>query len=314
MPAASAAAEKLGITIKSLNIPNGDSVSPKIGDTVTFAVDSVDDEAKREWIVQLVSQELKPEEKKRVMPERRIFLSTGREVAFPSAVPDAIAIRILGPYQEGKGAKGAKDIWSGALVNGQFLRAGLVGSPRLFNRLSRQKEQEEKQGAPKIDNVLTGSFSPLAKDVLALGKATGEHYKITEAEERSFAAFMPAVLDFFTIAAQTTGVRDILFEIVEIPWWKLVINGGRIKDLYFNIIRTNEEWPSEEWGLPPGDTVQGFGMLVYINQKPAVLFRVIATTPRPPLQVSAGILALAASRPDGKGKRLVLRMIGAKAP
>jgi hypothetical protein len=314
MPAAAAAAEKLGIAVKSLQFPSSDSASPNIGDTVTFAVDSIDSKTRREWIVQLLTHEIKPEEKKRVIPEHRIFVSTGREVVFPSSVPEGIAIRILGPYQEGKGAKGAKDIWSGALVNGQFLRIGLNGTPGLFNRLTKQKELEEKQGMPKTTNVLTASFDPFTKDVLALGRSTAEHYKITEAEERSLAAFMPAVLDFFNIAAQTTGVRDILFEIVEIPWWKLMINGGRIKNLFFNIIQTGEEWPSEQWGLPPGGTVRGFGLLVYLEQKPSMLFRVIVATPRPPLQASAGILAIAASRPDGKGSRLVLRMVGAKAP
>ncbi len=314
MPAAEAAAAKLGIQVNSLAIPAADSACPMIGDTITFAVDALGEKGRREWIVQLISKELSPQEKTRVSPEFKMYVSTGREIVFPKAEPEAIAIRILGPYREGKGDKGAKDIWSGALVNSQFLRLGLNGSPAFFQRIDALVNNDQKKGVQNAGYSITSGSTPFPEDEVKKGRVLAERFQITESEERAFASFVPATLSFFTIAAQTTGVRDILFEIIEIPWWKLLANGGQIKKLHMEQISTNEAWPSEEWGLPPGGTVRGFGMMLHLYNKPAALFRVIVATPRPPLQVSAGVLALAVSRPDGKGGRLVLRMIGAKTP
>jgi len=49
--------------------------------------------------------------------------------------------------------------------------------------------------------------------------------------------------------------------------------------------------------------------LLRLNGEPALLFQLAVTAPRPPLLVSAGIVGLAAGRPDGRGPVLTLQVV-----
>ena len=69
---------------------------------------------------------------------------------------------------------------------------------------------------------------------------------------------------------------------------------------------------SVPWSLS-SDVKSYFLPLVFsLNSKPAMACRLAVTSPRPPLLTSAGIVGIAAQRPDGKGPHLMIRLLAGR--
>ena len=70
-----------------------------------------------------------------------------------------------------------------------------------------------------------------------------------------------------------------------------------------------------EWGAVADGAgeVYALPMQLRLNGQPALLFQMAVVTPRPPLLMSAGIIGLVATRPDGKGPVLMLRVVATRA-
>lgn len=279
-------------------------------DRVTLLVQSIEGKTLRQWAVALIINPRGPEEKKYMSPAQTLYLSTGNKIEFPARLREGMAIHVLGPFSQAKGSAKAKDVWSGALINTQYLGIGLDAVPALILRMQ-HRAAHDPSCKGKIFSIQTGSaaFPP---EQIATNRAMMEPFAITAAEEHSFAGGPPALMDFFNIAALTPGVNDILYEAVDIPWLKLVTHGGQFQ-VNFEFMAPFEKLSASDWGLPPDAHVYAMGLRISLFGKPALLCRLALTTPRVPLLNCAGIVGLAAMRPDGKGPHLMIRVMAANA-
>jgi hypothetical protein len=292
---------------------NGIAVAPsgtgiQKSDTVTLLVQAVDDKTLRQWAVVLSINDLKPEEKKWRSPAFSMYLNTGRKVDFSPGPFEGVLIHVFGPFSEKDSSAQAKDIWAGSLVDPQFLGLGLDQTAAMFRRLF-QKSAEEPPGKVTNFGCNTRPFPP---DQIPPIRAWADRLAVTENEERSFGGFVPVLLNFFQIASQTPGVRDIVFTAIDIPWWSIAAHGGRITDTNFDLLGPCDELSAADWDLPPEMHVYSIGLRLSLQGKPALHCRLALTTPRVPLLNCAGIIGLAAMRPDGKGPHLMVRVMAAK--
>lgn len=286
--------------------PNGTGIQKS--DTVTLLVQAVDDKTLRQWAVVLSINDLKPEEKKLRSPAFSMYLNTGRKVEFSPGPFEGLLIHVFGPFSDTNGSGHAKDIWAGSLVDPQFLGLGLDQTAALLRRLDQKSAEDPTRKFPNFA-CNTRPFPPEQTPPI---RTWADRLGITENEEHSYAGGVPALLYFFQIASQTPGVRDIVIEAIDIPWWSIAAHGGRIANTHFELLSPFEELSAAAWDLPPEMRVYSMGLRLDLNGKPALHCRLALTTPRVPLLNCAGIVGLAAMRPDGKGPHLMVRVMAAK--
>jgi hypothetical protein len=302
---ASAPEEGLGLTSESRGY--------QVADAVTLLVQAKEGKTVRQWAVVLLLNDVKPEEKKLRSRPMTFFINDGRELTFAPNPLLGMAIHVLGPVSTAKGGAHAKDVWSGSLINPDFLRIGLDRAIALLLRLT--EETERNPLLKGHDYGFRIGEKPFAPAEIERSRPLFAELQLGEPEERAFCGMIPALLDFFQIASQTQGLREIMFEAIDIPWWALVKNGGRLNSVGFEIISPFKKIPGADWNLPADMQVYSFGMRVMLLGKPALNCRFAVTRPRVPLINTAGVLAIAAERPDGKGPRISVRvMAGRPAP
>ncbi len=284
---------------------------PLKGDTLTILVQELDAGKPRQWAVVLSLQDLKPKERLMRSPGFTMYLNTGYSARFGPAPPTAVLIHVFGPYSPKRGGASPKAIWSGALVNPEFLRLGLERTAALFSRISHDSGSD-----PRLKGLhftLSVSSNPFPRDQVARDRAATAALEITDAESRAYAGFIPAMMAFFQIVNQTPGMRELLFKILDVPWWQLVAHGGNISNVSFELLPPFDRLPPSGWGLPPDMNVYSLGLRVSVYGKPTLLCKLALTQPRVPLFNSAGIVGLAVMRPDGKGPRLMIRVMAGSA-
>ena len=312
LPAAGPALAKAGAPREALQLAPA-ARAGEIGDKVTLLVQESDGRELRQWAVVLGWSGVKPAEAQQRSPLMVMYLNNGHAVTFAPSAPAGMAIHVLGPFSREDGAAKAKDSWSGSLVNPQYLGLGLDRAVELMLRLRKAADAD---GRPPMQELGVGiSSNPFPADVVARAAARLDAYHITPDEERAVTGLIPALSEFFQIASQTPGVRSIVFDVIELPWWSLVTHAGRIDDVQFRMMPPFARLPPAEWGLPEGTHVYSVGMQLILQGKPAANLRLAVTAPRAPLLDTAGIVGVAATRPDGKGPRVMVRvMAGRPAP
>jgi hypothetical protein len=301
---------KAGIATEGLSLASEETALRK-GDTVTALVEAVDGKRRQQWAVTLSINGIKPEQEKLRSEAFSMYLNSGRQVDFVPAPFEGIAIHVLGPFVEDEGdgknkrANREKDIWSGALVNPQFLALGLDRTPALIMRC--------REATPADSSFTLGARSrAFSAEEIAASRDAFARLAVSESEERSYAGFTPALLNFFSVANQTPGVREIVAEATDIPWWSIIAHGGKITKISLAMFPPFEELPPANWGLPPDAKVYSIGLQLRLQEQPALNCRLAVTAPRVPLLNSAGIVGLAAMRPNGKGPRLMIRIVAGK--
>jgi len=282
----------------------------RIGDTVTVLAQSSEEGRIRQWAIVLALHEIKPEEKKLRTPSFSLYLTSGAKVDFTSGPFSGMLIHVFGPFSSDHGSKGSKDIWSGSLINPQYLGLGLDGTAnfcrRIHDELSKQAKDKPFSFSLSVEgHPPANPYPPEMKEML-------DRLHVTAAEERSYAGLMVALGSFFGIASQTPGVRDIIFEAADIPWLSVLGHGGRIDDVHYELTGPYESLNPADWGMPPNTKVSGFGMMLMLYGKPALLCHFAVTSPRVPILNSAGILGIAARRPDGKGPLVTIRVMAGR--
>lgn len=303
LPEAVIASAAVDVPTKDIFLREDGGAGLRIDDTVTLVATVVDGEKIRQWIILLKVQDFKPEEKdKYYSAPWTLYTNLGGKIEFPKSPLGSLAIRVLGPYSPGKGSKGAKNIWSGAIINPQFLALGFNGTSTLMQRLLTLREPVS----------LAMNATPFPEERIAEGRRQNATFGITAEEERAFAGFMPAMLSFFQIASQTTGLRDIVFEMIDVPWMSLIAHGGKIDDVNFAITPPFDELAPAKWGLPATMKVGSLAMQLELFKKPALLCNMAVTLPAPPLLNCAGIVGFTACRPNGKGPRLTVNVVAAR--
>jgi membrane-associated protease RseP (regulator of RpoE activity) len=264
------------------------------GDKVTAVVSVVDHGVLQQWLVMLVANDLKPAEKRQRSSPLRVFTSTGHELQFERD-RIGLAIRVVGPFKENSREKDVDDIWSGAIVAPQSLALGLDRT------------------AIAVRKLFGGGISfrtgpqPFPEKEAALSRTRNEAAGFGIEDEKAFAGAGPALGEFYQIISQTPGVREILFRMLDIPWSSFL----RHLRQNIEILPPVGEVSRELWGLPPGAACREFCIRIDLDGVPKLVCRLAVTHPSRPFQTDAGIVGLAAQKPDGSGPHVMVRLLAA---
>ena len=103
--------------------------------------------------------------------------------------------------------------------------------------------------------------------------------------------------------------------VLEVPWWSILRSGGKAPRIEIDMeatLSSVRQLDAAGWGLGASAKVYAYPFQLDLNGKPALLCQLAVVPPQPPLLVSAGIIGLAAGRPDGKGPVLTLQVIASR--
>ena len=287
------------------------------GDKVVALVDHIDGKKHKQWLVQLAARDLTAEEKARPpLQSVRAYTSTGHTYEYSGRLA-AIAIHCLGPYSidvpTANAAKRAKDQWSGALVNSDYLGLGFDMSCRMNLRLREVvRSIGERENRPVTMSINLSSGPEPFPPAEPIRNQDTDVFTPTESEERAHAGGSLALMEFFNVAQRTPGLADVLASVVDIPWFSILSHGGRMPGIEIENLNPVRALESVEWWLPSGTPLYAKPFLLHLNGKPALLCQLAVIAPQPPFLASAGIVGIAAQRPDGKGPQLSIRLIAAR--
>lgn len=303
-----------GIALEGLD-PAPERLGLAKGDSVTALVEHVDGAKRRQWLVLLAGSELTDADREREPAGRavRLYSSTGHELVYASTRA-ALAIRVLGPVEISAKRDGANaaiaDVWSGTLVSADFLQLGFAQGCATWLRLRDARARLHPEGTGGAQ--LGAGSAPFPEDVVTAARAVAAEYGVTAEDERALFAVVPALLEFFVVTSRTPGVNEILMSVIDLPMWSILTRGGRLPAIAFENLGMTERLPVDGWGLPADLELYQTSYTLRLNDRPAMVLRLAVAPARPPLVASAGVVGLAAGRPDGKGPRLMIRVLGAR--
>jgi len=286
------------------------------GDRAVALVDQIAGQHHRQWLVVLAPRALSAEEQLRPPPkEVRMHVSTGHAYSYDGQNA-AIAIRCLGPYlvdaDEATAAVRAKDLQAGALVNSTFLGLGLDESCRMSLRMEEASRLVAQREHRSVNFTLSAGATPFPRVTAAGELRTKEAFIPTESEERAFAGSFLALVGFVEVGMRTPGLNEVLFSVTDIPWLSLVSHIAQLPQINIAYRAPVRQLVPEDWGLPTGTPLYAQPFVLEVNGKPALLCQIAVMSPRPPFRTSAGIVGIAAQRPDGTGAQLSIRLLAAR--
>ncbi|HVU16891.1 MAG TPA: hypothetical protein VHD32_08195 [Candidatus Didemnitutus sp.] len=304
-------ARKVDAPVEDIRWGNSAAVAGAAEDTATFLVQETDGDKVRQWVVIVVLKERKPAEKEMRTQASTMYLTTGQKAEFPASLITPLSIHVLGPFRAKAPGK-FDDVWSGALVSEFFLGAGLDRAVALVLRMEEMGRNDPVLAARKQGFGLGIGPKPPAPEVVAASQEWAPRLNITLEDARAFTVSIPVLMTFFQIASQTPGMRDLLFHLADIPWWQIVKNGGRVENVELEMGQATKLGRAD-WPAPPGAEVYSLALRVKVEGKPSLSCNLAVTRPVPPLFNSAGILGVSVMRPDGKGPRVMIRLMGGRA-
>ncbi len=286
----------------------------KAGDGLTALVTWTEGKATKQWLVQVQATELNDKESK--LPPARgmlLFSSTGHEFRFAGSRA-ALALRVLGPFEDGKPA--SREAREGkkarVLTQAEYLGLGLDRACQVILKLQAMRTQ------PRPDNPLPAEQQslgfgnrPFPPEVVAAAQKRAVQFGLTQEDERALVGSLPALLEFFGIVSRTPGLQDILKSVMDLPWWSILKSGGKMPDIGIDFVSASiRPLAPQPWSLTTL-TPYAFPIVITLNKSPALVCHLAVVSPRPPLIAAAGVVGLAAARPDGKGPRIMIQVIAA---
>lgn len=309
LPSVQTAAAAAGISLQDLAKPLP-RIAPFPGDTVTALVSLTDGAKLQQWVIELTYAAANEKEMAKRDPATTFYTSTGNELKFDGA-PAALDIRTFGPLTaKDSGSKITAPAIKRARVSVdvQFLALGL-DRPYVIGERVRLLREANTQ-LPQVD--LSIGPNPFPAELTTERHKRAVAVGITADDERAVIGSIMALVQFFQIASRTPGLQDVLFSVIEVPWWSILKSGGKMPGIGFNVLPGNHSLPAAMWRLPDGAAVWSVPYGLSLNDKPALVLQLAVTDPNPPLLPCAGIVGLAAGRPDGKGPVLTLQIVSAR--
>ena len=290
-------ARVLGISMAGFDAPTA-RTTLELGDTFTALVTHTDGDETRQWLVQFTVTALQGKEKDR-RPEITMTMTNEgangekeKETFRFKGTSTALETRTIGPFAAENEAKGkaprlAPEKRARAVVSSEFLGLGLDRAAVV---------------------LLPKPTAPVANHA-GVGEKNAASVKWSPEDKRAFVGTLPALMEFFKVARSTAGLEDLLKTVVDVSWWSIVRNLSFNIDFDFRDTRIIDATP---WLLPERAPMYALPFVLHINKKPALVCQLAVVDPAPPLRTSAGIVGIAAQRPDGKGPHLMIRLLAAR--
>ncbi len=266
----------------------------------------IKEKTQEQWLVRLETVDLTEAEQIEASKERTttFYTTTGNEFKFGGR-RTAFSLHVLGPFLDAsQKAKKREDKSARVLTTSDFLALGFDRAADFFVRA---------QSAPKDGSNESGTISfsnrPYPPEVIEKTKNSRTPRVMTDEDERAVVGTLPALLEFFNLSSQTPGLKEIVRNVVDIPWWALVKSGGRVSDVNIDFAsHLSQRNQPQNW--PLSTPLYSLPFTLMINRKDSLVCMMGVTAPKPPLLASAGIIGIAAGQPSGKGPRLMLQIVG----
>lgn len=312
MPVVKAMAQKEGIVGGAIAAPV-DRPNLRPGDAVTALVTLTKADDLSQWLVVMTCVEMTAAEKQRPPAKpQRLHTSLGTEVLLQEDRA-AMLVRVLGPFkrvadfhdpaQLRASVKDQQDVSTRVLVNADFLR---LGFDRACESVLAVREAVKNRPGGGTFNWSVGP-KPFPADAVKAARAEADRVGLTAERERAFVGATPALREFWRLVSRTRGLQDIVKDVADLPWWAIIRKGGDVKSKLKPAFSASQRITLDGFrGIKAPGYI--FPFELEINDSPALSCSVMAVDPRPPLLASAGIVAIAAQAPDGKGPHVMVQI------
>ncbi len=273
------------------------------GDHATILVSLQDEKKIEQWLVELKVDELTATEKSANYPDSKLYISTGNVIVLHT-LPVALKIQTYGPFSSAYPFPAPAIREARVLANGDNLALGLDRACAACLRIVTLKKELGEKG------LIGFAFrpTPFLPDEIGKGRAIAEHVKMTATEERVMAGSGPALGGFFQIAQNTPGLREIVYEVTDLPSaWSIIKRGGRVDSSIKmdspHIVRLSENHdPVPRYLLP---------IYLELNEHPALVCGIVVRSPEPPYLTTAGILGITAHKPHSTEHVATVQLLSA---
>jgi hypothetical protein len=262
------------------------------GDSVTMLGILVQKKSQAQWILQVSAAAPDPKGKPEKKPEPFVMNAGGKRITFQSK-PVPATLQMLGPFSPAGTPHPLKPQRKNARfsLDENLLGLGLEQTADVEWRWSQATNTASSTNQ-------TGAAGPKATD---------------PADERAFAAGVPALISYLGIVQNTQGLNDILLKLVDMPsLWSILRHRGVGADINFGTGATPAN--PTDWDLPASAPVYYFPCMLKLNDEPAMKITFVVTTPHPPLLICGGVVGLLAEKVGDDETYMILRVISAKSP
>jgi len=272
-------------------------------DWVHMLVQYEDKRSLEQWLVGIHVQALKEEERPTVVEPMVLHASTGDVLEFTRS-PASVAMRIVGPFQTKKGKESgrkARDFWTGAIVNEDFLKLGLDRASETKMRLKKMLFQDGSMGISFRGEPFTEEELQATREKLA--------GRTIEADDlQALVGAAPALTEFLGIAMRTPSLGESVLEMLDISKLGVLLK-RQLPEISISFEGDCTVLDPSDWGFPAGFQIYSLPLVVMVDDRDAVECRLVVCKPLAPLTACAGIIGLQAQS-TGKGReKLFLRLM-----
>jgi hypothetical protein len=151
------------------------------------------------------------------------------------------------------------------------------------------------------------SHTPYSDERIESERTSALILGITPGEELSRQMGLPALGEFLSLIVSTPELFQMMARVVDISYFSALKGmSGAIK---IETLPYESTVSAQQLGVAGADKAYVLPLTVSLGKKPIMLCQLALVQPRPPFQVSAGLVALAAGHPDGKGPVLTIELV-----
>jgi len=283
--------------------------APQKGDRVTLLVTLFHGSAFQQWLACLESDELTEKESRLKPPDDAVIhTSTGLALRYRTTRA-ALRIKFIGPFSPNSVASRGPDEadlvkQARTLVSPEYLNSGFDGYCRSALEIA------PRVNASGVKPHYTAGSMPRSPEELKAAKPFSDAVHLTPEEERLDFGVYFSVVQFFSAAIEVAAFQDVLEQVVNKPSvWSVISHAGLRMDLSFWWMDVQAIADNRAGVALPA---YQFPLRVFLNGALGVKATLAVTTPRPPLQTCAGIVAMCVEHPTDASKRVFIRLLAAR--
>lgn len=287
---------------------------PRPGDFVVAWVGTSEPNGTAQWLVQLRRRPATAEEaaSNRGRDVTK-YVSWGSVVRFKSEV-EALEVWLAGPVTAQSDSNAAAPVQRlRVLVPGDYLRLGLDGAAMVDRQIGKLARAAKSDGRELQLGHIYWLDKPVKPENIRYAKPVAEELGITPEVERAWVGGGVALNAFYRVAEDSPPLRRIAELAVAKPRvWKLakLATGTMFKGGVGNGQSEGID-PAAHGLLPVAQECFKLAFGMSFGEDPMVFGEMVVTSPTPPLDVSAGILALVAINPKDNRKMVHVVLVAA---
>jgi hypothetical protein len=237
-----------------------------------------------------------------------LYTNPGGSLTFQSAVMK-MGLETLGPVLVSSPENLALEVQERSLfVKTAFLEVNLNRTADVLYRNHLHQENH-----PGTSYVLSAQNRPFSADQLKATEKNTAFLELSPADLRSFFGAAPALAQFLQIVQHIPELQNILLQVLDKPSIIDVFRHGASNAINFALEGGGSSL-GQELFWPAGKKTE-FSLLVFnleIYGKPALTIACYVTSPRAPLEVSAGIVGIVAFSPSKPDKVVLVRVLASR--